>query len=78
MPKKSPDAPPDLRTYINPKPGEKARFTADWQREMMPTGPNVTEYLETPKLKTFVGGNRVWSGTVVKLSWRPPRGPRSW
>lgn len=55
MAKKTADAPPDLRTYINPKPGKPPKFTADWQREMMPRGPNVTEYLETPKLKTFDG-----------------------
>ena len=55
MPKKTADAPPDLRLYVNPKPGEKARFTADWQREVMPRGPNVIEYLETTKGKTFDG-----------------------
>lgn len=69
MAKKTADAPPDLRTYINPKPGKPARFTADWQREVMPTGPNVTEYLETPKLKTFdglLGSIRKGSVVVVR------------
>lgn len=69
MPKNTVDAPADLRAYINPKPGEKARFTADWQRQVMPTGPNVTEYLETPKLKTFdglLGSIRKGSVVVVR------------
>lgn len=70
VPKKVPDsAPADLRTYVNPKPGKPPKFTADWQREVMPTGPNVTEYLETPKLKTFdglLGSIRPGSVVVVR------------
>lgn len=72
MPKKTAAAPPDLRLYINPKPGKPPRFTADWQREVMPRGPNVIEYLETPKLKTFdslLGSIRKGSVVVVRRTF---------